>query len=299
MNVAAPIRPVGSFFDAPIGDLDDLRSGTIAMAGVYCDHYSGGMPGGRLAARQLRYASSGQGISLRTDDMIDLGDLNVFPLDPVGNEAILTEQCTRILATGANFLALGGDYSVSPALFAGLRAASPGKSIGLIRISRRLDLSDVFEATPRRDTATTRIAAQIPNGLSNVALLGAAGLQSAEEYEWATDALFAPRTELHDVNGASLSICRDKMMDCCDAIFLSVDADALNTRISQTAIQSDGRGMSTERLLAVLETLQDLPVRVADLTGHLPDLDLPGQFSSAAIAVVGYALAEILRAATR
>jgi hypothetical protein len=49
----------------------------------------------------------------------------------------------------------------------------------------------------------------------------------------------------------------------------------------------------------MLEMLQGLPIRAADLTGHLPELDLPGQISSASNAAVGYALAEILRAATR
>lgn len=297
MSAAVPIHPVGSFFNAPVGDLGDLRPGTIAMAGVYCDHYSGGTPGGRLAARQLRYASSGSGTSLAADDMIDLGDLNVFPLDPAGNDAILTEQCTRIIATGARLLTLGGDYSVSPALFAGLRAANPSQSIGLIRISRRLDLGDVIEDSPRRDTATTRIAAQIPGGLRNMALLGTAGAQSSESYEWATDALFVPLPTLIDESDASRSRRRDQLMECCDAYFLSVDADALNTWLSRTALQNRGRGMSTDQLLAVLESLQGLPIRAADLTGHLPDLDLPGQVSSASNAAIGYALTEILRAA--
>ena len=298
MNVSAPIRPVGSFFNAPVGDLDDLRPEMIALTGVYCDHFSGGTPGGRFAARQMRYASSGKAISLDTANMVDIGDLNVFPLDPAGNEAILAEQCTRILATGAGLIAFGGDYSVSPALFAGFHAASLGKSVGLIRISKRLDLCVVTQNLPRRDTATTRIASQIPNGLTNVALLGATGLQSTDEHDRATGALFVPRAKLYDQSDTSLSACRAQMMDRCDAIYLSVDADALNPWLSRTAIRNGDPGISTEQLLAMLKMLQGLPVRAADLTGHLPDLDLPGQISSASNAAIGYALAEILRAAT-
>ena len=295
--MSVPIRPVGSFFNAPLGDLDDLQPGTIAMAGVYCDHYAGGTPGGRLAARQIRYASSGPNASLMTDDLIDLGDLNVFPLDPVRNQAILTEQCTRILETGARLLTLGGDYSVSPALFAGLCAASASQTIGLIRISRRLDLGDVVEDSPRRDSATTRIAAQIPGGLQNIALLGAEGVHAAEEFEWATEAAFVPLGALIDESDTSRAKRRARLIKGCDAIFLSVDADVLPTWLSRTANQSRGHGMSVDQLLTLLENLQGLPILAAELTGHLPDLDLPGQFSSAANAAVGYALAETLRAA--
>jgi len=60
------------------------------------------------------------------------------------------------------------------------------------------------------------------------------------------------------------------MMDRCDVIYLSVDADALNPWLSRAAIQSGYRGISTEHLLAMLEMLQGLPIRAADLTGHLP-----------------------------
>jgi arginase family enzyme len=88
-------------------------------------------------------------------------------------------------------------------------------------------------------------------------------------------------------------------MDRCDAIYLSVDADVLNPWLSRTAILSGDRGISTEQLLTTLEMLHGLPIHAADLTGHLPELDLPGQISSASNAAVGYALAKILRAATR
>lgn len=298
MSLSVLIRPVGSFFNARVGDLDDLQPGTIAMAGIYCDHFAGGTPGGRFAARQMRYASAGPNKPYRTEDLIDLGDLNVFPLDPARNGAILTEQCTRILATGARLLTLGGDYSVSPSLFAGLCAARPDQTIGLIRISRRLDLGDVIDDAPRRHTATTRIAAQITDGLQNVALLGAEGVHAVEEHEWATEAAFVPLAKLIDESDASRAKRRAQLTKRCDAFCLSVDADVLPTRLSRTAHRSRGHGLSVEQLLSLLESFHGLPIRVAELTGHVPDLDLPGQISSAAHAAVGYALVETLRAAT-
>ena len=58
-------RPASSFFGAPVGDIEDLQPGSIAAIGVYCDHFCAGNPGGRFAARQMRYTSTVAGAGPR------------------------------------------------------------------------------------------------------------------------------------------------------------------------------------------------------------------------------------------
>ena len=52
------LMPVSTLLGAPAGDLEDLTAGTVALAGLYCDHFGGAEPGARLAARQIRYGCS-------------------------------------------------------------------------------------------------------------------------------------------------------------------------------------------------------------------------------------------------
>jgi len=117
------MQSVPSFFGAPIGDIEDLSEKKIAVAGLFCDHFSQGEPGARYAARQLRYASTpllANGLKISTpSNIIDVGELNVFPIEPIKTQSILEEQSSRIQQTGARLLALGGDYSLIPALVSG------------------------------------------------------------------------------------------------------------------------------------------------------------------------------------
>ena len=48
------MRNIPTFFDAPFGELKDLNIDTVAICGIYSDHYGGGNPGSRIAPRQIR-----------------------------------------------------------------------------------------------------------------------------------------------------------------------------------------------------------------------------------------------------
>ena len=51
------MRNIPTFFDAPFGELKDLNIDTVAICGIYSDHYGGGNPGSRIAPRQIRYSN--------------------------------------------------------------------------------------------------------------------------------------------------------------------------------------------------------------------------------------------------
>lgn len=110
MGEAARVRfeSIPSFLGLPVGDLEDLEVGQIALAGYFCDNLSQPRPGQRYLARQLRYASQ------RGDapaNALDLGDLNVFPLEPEKHVAAVTRQCSLVLGAGARLVLIGGDAS--------------------------------------------------------------------------------------------------------------------------------------------------------------------------------------------
>ncbi len=296
---ALPLRPAATFFGAPTGDIEDLGDGKVAVAGVYCDHFSAGAPGGRYAARQIRYTSApaAQAVTSSIDDVIDLGDFNVFPLEPARTEAVLAEQCEKVMASGARLLSLGGDYSVSPALLKGIAAARDG-SIGLIRISSRLDLSqqDAAETEgPTRPATTARMANIVAGGLSNIAFLGTRGPSTIEEVRRTSASKVIPAAGLAHEITQSMSELR-AWMSRAETFYLSLDADVLAARYGSTALRGASGGLTKDQILNVLAALEGMPFVAAELTGHLPNLDVAGRATTSAFAEIAFKLVELLRA---
>jgi arginase family enzyme len=100
--------PIPSFLGVPVGDLEELVPGQVAFAGYFCDNLDRPAAGQRYLARQLRYASQPGNAPANA---IDLGDVNVFPLEPDKHFSAVTSQCEAVLETGARMLLVGGDSS--------------------------------------------------------------------------------------------------------------------------------------------------------------------------------------------
>ncbi len=119
MADTAPVEfdMIPSFLGAPVGDLEDLVPNQVAMAGYFCDNLDRPAAGQRYLARQLRYASRS---NIAPDHVpanaIDLGDVNVFPLEPDKHFSAVISQCEAVLETGARLFLIGGDSSGLKAL---------------------------------------------------------------------------------------------------------------------------------------------------------------------------------------
>lgn len=115
MGDAAQIQfdTIPSFLGVPVGDLEDLVPGQVAIAGYFCDNLSRPAAEQRYLARQLRYAS---GHGKAPANAIDLGDVNVFPLEPDKHFSAVVSQCEAVLETGARMVLVGGDSSGLKAL---------------------------------------------------------------------------------------------------------------------------------------------------------------------------------------
>lgn len=123
MSDAAQIQVdmIPGFLGLPVGDLEDLVPDQVAIAGYFCDNLDRPAPGQRYLARQLRYASVpgnalGNSLDRASANAIDLGDVNVFPLEPDKHFSAVISQCEAVLATGARMVLVGGDSSGLKAL---------------------------------------------------------------------------------------------------------------------------------------------------------------------------------------
>lgn len=101
------VHPPG-LLGAPISDLRDVEPGDVALCGYFCDNLEGRPAGARFLARQIRYFSEPADPQ---EHVHDLGDLNVFPLEPEKHEAAICEQLDKIAAAGGIPILVGGDRS--------------------------------------------------------------------------------------------------------------------------------------------------------------------------------------------
>ena len=110
---------IASLLNAPIADLDQVKQNDICLIGLFEDHGHGLDFGARFAARQIRYASYVDSLLPLTGNaprILDLGDLNVFPLERERNRAALIRQIRAIVERGAVPIVVGGAFEMGPIL---------------------------------------------------------------------------------------------------------------------------------------------------------------------------------------
>ncbi|MFM8801714.1 MAG: arginase family protein [Tagaea sp.] len=145
-----PIPPpvlagIPSFLGARIADIERIGPSDIALVGLFLDHGGRAGFGARFSARQIRYAWAETAVLLPPDTLarcVDLGDLNVFPLEPERQEAAFRRQIGAIAKTGAIPVIVGGRPLEAPlGTYAGLeRTVKLGEADSAERLSTRIAL---------------------------------------------------------------------------------------------------------------------------------------------------------------
>ena len=204
MGDAAQIQfdMIPSFLGVPVGDLEDLVPGQVAIAGYFCDNLDRPAAGQRYLARQLRYASR---LGKTPANAIDLGDVNVFPLEPDKHFSAVISQCEAVLETGARMVLVGGDSSGLKAL--GIAAQKvTGADVPVVSVTGGItgnlsktqpiilsvdlqELAGIWMSQPRRLTGLSpaQMIAQIDATPGNVVAAAVFGLASALDSRGSTE----------------------------------------------------------------------------------------------------------------
>jgi len=277
------MRNIPTFFDAPFGELKDLNIGTVAICGIFSDHFGGGNPGSRIAPRQIRYSNwpdeKKTNNKCLNNRVVDIGDLNVFPLEYHRNINILKEQCVKVLRTGSRLLSVGGDYSNTPAMVSGLVDSFSDLSVGVIRISRRLDImkekKEPLDVT--RFGTSDKIINLIGQANNPLTLLGTSGTIAFEEMEFSSRALIIAAKDINRNLVEAFSQDFNEWARKFNAFYLSVDADVLLPGYLETTFKNSYTGFSVETLCNIINRLSHLTILAADFTGYVPEIDLTGR----------------------
>ena len=287
-----------TFLGVPEGDVEHLREGMVAVAGVSYDLSGAGLIGARFAPRAYRETSQYYAGAFARDEMVeiitgdrmkrpgrlrilDLGDLTVYPLDWPRTEAALREAMGEIARQGALPVILGGDHFITGPLVQGFADAvreRTGRPIGYVQFSSQLDLGerDPVWGTVWRGATVRRILDSQAVEPRHLAWIGTNGYLRLEDWEFARKHELAVFT-LEDVRRGIVEVVENAVEvagNGCAAIYVSVDFDVLDG--GYIAMQGTPRfeGLTNVELLRAMDVLRRTKTGALDLVGLNPTVTM-------------------------
>jgi agmatinase len=293
MRLGNMYGPDATFAGVPAADLDDPASFAAARAVIVGAPFDGGTshrPGARfgpLAIRTTDYLPHDgmrPSLALGVDPLVELGVVDVGDVEmPSGDTELslarLEEAVTRIAASGAVPIILGGDHTIALPDVTGV-----ARHVGWGRVS-------VIHFDAHADTADTQFGSLVGHGTPMRRLIesGAArgdrflqiGLRGywpeGETLDWMAEQHMRSY-EMSELVSRGLDTCLTEAFaiatDECDAVFLSVDIDVVDPGSAPATGTPEPGGLSPRQLLdAVRRIAMELPVAGVDIVELAPPFD--------------------------
>jgi agmatinase len=199
----------------------------------------------------------------------DLGDLETT------DQIKLFEQVSRRVATLPNIpILLGGDHSVTIPVFEGQRERFADKRLGLLWVDAHPDLCDEFISSKYSHACVLRRGLEFGIQPRDVCLVG---LRSWEEQE-------IDLVENGGLNIYSAALVAERgikavagevhrILSACDAVHVSLDIDCLDPAFAPGTGIPDSGGLTAREVIALIQSLQGLPLVGLDVVEVAPPLD--------------------------
>lgn len=304
MSVELSSSGVQTFLRAPLGTVEDVGSGTVAVFGAPTDWTLGTRPGARYGPRAIRESSThlayyletaagGEMVDMRSGramtydasagSVLDLQDVPVFPVDVEATSRSIGAMETAILDAGGFPVMLGGDHYVTyPAMKAFVEhAQASGKRPGFIQVDAHFDLVDESPIFGRYyHGSLTRRIAELPGiEARDIAWIGINGLARREQLDFVADA-GAWVASREDVRRRGATACAAEAIarasDGCDVVYLTIDIDALDSGAAGAAGSINVDGLTPAEFVEAVDALADAPLGGVDLVEVCPPLEPSG-----------------------
>jgi formimidoylglutamase len=288
-----------SIFDGKPADLRDPRassiltrgvkpeSGAAVLLGLPFDGSIPSRPGARMGPRAFREALAslttfGRGIELQPASCIDLGVLDL-PTTSVRRAHQLVEEASQeIFAAGAFPFFIGGDNGLTGALIRGLAATLPTLRLGLCVIDAHYDVREyddeesLSSGTPYRRALETGIC----DG-ARLTIVGTRDFANSAYYDRYLRAQGATTVGVEEFDGRGAreiaSEVRRRLEESSDALFLSIDIDAVTAGEAPGSSAAAPGGLRSREAIAFVRELASSPKMIgADLSELSPPWDLQG-----------------------
>jgi agmatinase len=283
-----------TFMRSPAGDLHDLKDGMVAVAGVNYDISSTARIGARFAPYSIREASIASSAHLEGDEfvdlntmqvihyiggkIIDLGDLQVSPVNWEKTESNLKRQMYEICRRRATPVIIGGDHLITYPLVLGFQDAireQGGRRVGYIQFSSQIDLGDEdpLWGTTWRGCTAKRILDSGYVAPHNMVWVGAHGYTPQTQIDLAHELNLSVFT-LADVRREGAATIAEKAIELagrdCDAIYVSVDLNSVNGAYAPGVDAPSFRGMTGVELLKAVKVISRSKAGALDVVGCNP-----------------------------
>lgn len=271
MRLNRPDEPsyagVATFMKTPLVlDPKEFKDVDVAILGAPVDELVTHRPGARFGPREIRAATDDSRpeawhLDLGVDpfahlEVVDAGDVDIVPLDAIGNLERIHDATAAIAATGAVPIVLGGDHSISYATIKAVAAAHPGLA--------------VIHFDTHADTATQNWGAKRAHGTpfrwlvdeghvsgDRLVQIGLRGYwPGPPEFEWMRGAgvRWFRMEEVDERGFRSVMDATLELIAEAPALFLSVDVDVLDPAFAPGTGTPEPGGLTTFQLLRMVRS---------------------------------------------
>jgi arginase family enzyme len=295
----------GTLFGAPSAPVGDLPAGFggWAVAAVPFDGTASSRPGAAEGPRAVRTASvvfanslrslgewemldtrTGEAFRYTAPDVVDTGDLHVYPTDTVRTYRAVAAESRQLAAAAERVIFLNGDHSTTFPTFSGFRAAhldrSPDRRVGFINIDHHFDFGNwsVLHGPLYHGSNSRRISELPGMRPEDIAFVGVGDVTKLDQFRGLLDRGFHVVTGSQLVRGgaAALRPVVEHLAARCDTVYVSLDIDVLDTSAATGTGHVTMGGIQVGHLLDVYEALRAVPIGALDIAEIAPRYDGTG-----------------------
>ena len=301
-KVADPRDPRASSLVIPT---DTCSSGDFVLLGLPFDSSIPSRPGARLGPRAFREAlpsltTFGHGVDLSGRTCLDLGDLDLPPTSVRTAHERVQSASRDIFTTGAIPFFIGGDNGLTGALIRGLAEARPDLRLGLVVIDAHYDVREYEDENSLSSGTPYRRALETPicEG-SRTFIVGTRAFANSAYYDrWLSEqGVHTIPVDVFDKKPA-IDIARDvrhRLEASADAIFLSIDIDAVTAGEAPGSSAAAPGGLTSRELIAIVREITASPKLIGC---DLSELSPPWDFQNLTAKLAARVFLETFLAAT-
>lgn len=258
-----------------------IAEADIAVCGIPFDGGASFRVGAAQAPREIRNITFS--ICPTTEDF-EAMDLRICDAGDVEgtdrNElfAAVEAKAADFVQSGTFFTFIGGDHSVTIPILRGVDRVI-GKELGILHIDAHFDLCDTLNGDRLSHGCTERRALELQNvtGTENLFFVGIRSAETCEsEFIRRNPVNTISSRELRAMGTREAVIQIKEQMQQFDAIYLTIDIDALDPAFAPGTGTPQFGGLDARELLDLLRGLMTLPVIGFDLVEVAPPLDPSG-----------------------